>query len=111
LTLCPELANFAEFEQSRRVWDLRGQHSKAARHLLGWSVADLARASGVSKPTIGRFESGEADVKVSTLRSLVDVFKGKGIVFEHHQASKPFVQCDDGVRVSIAARGSSTGIV
>lgn len=86
------------------VWDLKGQHSKAARHLLGWSVADLARASGVSKPTIGRFESGEVDVKVSTLRSLVEVFAANGVVFELVKPSKPFVQCDDGVRVWISER-------
>jgi len=30
---------------------------KAARSLLGWSQDDLAAASGVSKPTIGRLEA------------------------------------------------------
>jgi transcriptional regulator with XRE-family HTH domain len=30
---------------------------KAARSLLGWSQDDLAAASGISKPTIGRLEA------------------------------------------------------
>ena len=30
---------------------------KAARALLGWSQADLARAAGVSEPTLKRLES------------------------------------------------------
>jgi hypothetical protein len=32
---------------------------KAARALLGWSQQDLARASGVSEPTIGRLEAAD----------------------------------------------------
>jgi transcriptional regulator with XRE-family HTH domain len=30
---------------------------KAARALLGWSQADLARASGISEPTVKRLEA------------------------------------------------------
>ncbi|HME99250.1 MAG TPA: helix-turn-helix domain-containing protein [Terriglobia bacterium] len=32
---------------------------KAARALLGWSQAELARRSGVSEPTIARLESAD----------------------------------------------------
>ena len=32
---------------------------KAARALLAWSQQDLARASGVSEPTIGRLEAAD----------------------------------------------------
>jgi transcriptional regulator with XRE-family HTH domain len=32
---------------------------KAARALLGWSQADLARHSGISEPTIARLESSD----------------------------------------------------
>jgi transcriptional regulator with XRE-family HTH domain len=34
---------------------------KAARSLLGWSQDDLADASGVSKPTIGRLEATDSN--------------------------------------------------
>jgi transcriptional regulator with XRE-family HTH domain len=34
---------------------------KAARSLLGWSQDDLATASGISKPTIGRLEAIDTD--------------------------------------------------
>jgi transcriptional regulator with XRE-family HTH domain len=35
---------------------------KAARALLGWSQADLARHSGISEPTVARLESVEGEL-------------------------------------------------
>jgi DNA-binding XRE family transcriptional regulator len=35
---------------------------KAARALLGWSQADLARWSGVSEPTVARLESVDGEL-------------------------------------------------
>lgn len=35
---------------------------KAARALLGWSQDDLAKASGISKPTIARLETGDGEL-------------------------------------------------
>jgi transcriptional regulator with XRE-family HTH domain len=35
---------------------------KAARALLGWSQADLARRSGVSEPTIARLEAADGEL-------------------------------------------------
>lgn len=35
---------------------------KAARELLGWTQDDLADASGVSPPTIGRLESDDGQL-------------------------------------------------
>lgn len=35
---------------------------KAARSLLAWSQNDLARASGISEPTIKRLESQDGDL-------------------------------------------------
>ncbi|WP_441258973.1 helix-turn-helix domain-containing protein [Bradyrhizobium sp. 521_C7_N1_3] len=35
---------------------------KAARALLAWSQGDLAKASGVSEPTIARLESEDGEV-------------------------------------------------
>lgn len=36
--------------------DLTSEHVRAARALLRWGQEDLAKASGVSLPTIGRLE-------------------------------------------------------
>jgi transcriptional regulator with XRE-family HTH domain len=35
---------------------------KAARALLGWSQADLARRSGISEPTVARLESADGEL-------------------------------------------------
>ena len=35
---------------------------KAARALLGWSQADLARRSGISEPTVARLEAVEGEL-------------------------------------------------
>ena len=35
---------------------------KAARALLGWSQADLARRSGISEPTVARLESSQGEL-------------------------------------------------
>jgi predicted transcriptional regulator len=40
---------------------------RAARALLGWSRADLAKKSGVPAPTIEAFESGKTDPKLTTV--------------------------------------------
>lgn len=39
----------------------------AARVARGWSQADLARALGVSRPVVSRFESGDVDPRWSTI--------------------------------------------
>jgi len=58
---------------------------KAARTLLGWSQDDLARHSGVSKPTIGRLESNDtADAiggRQETAEKLVAALERGGVQF------------------------------
>jgi len=51
-----------------------------ARAALGWTLDDLAAASGVSRRTIARFEAGEAVLppRIQTLRG---VFERKNVVF------------------------------
>lgn len=51
-----------EIDFGDRLHDLRTQR--------GWSQMDLARASGVSNVTISNIEGGNAEPKISTLRSL-----------------------------------------
>ncbi len=74
---------------------------KAARSLLSWSQGDLARASGISEPTIARLESvdgtlgGRADTAVRIIAALEDA----GIIFIDENGEGP------GVRLRKTAAG------
>jgi hypothetical protein len=55
---------------------------KAALAMVGWKVADLAEASGVSEPTIGRLETSDAlDGKPETAHKPIEALEGAGVVF------------------------------
>jgi predicted transcriptional regulator len=56
---------------------------KAARALLGWSQADLARNSGVSEPTIARLEAADGDLggRKNTGQKIRDAIEAAGIQF------------------------------
>lgn len=53
---------------------------KMARAALGWRAADLAKASGVHRVTVARFESG-GEVDAATLKAMQDAFKQEGVTF------------------------------
>ena len=57
---------------------------KAARSLLNWSQEDLAEASGISKPTIGRLESVDSEAiggRADTGQLLVAALEKAGVEF------------------------------
>lgn len=54
---------------------------RAARALVGWTRAELAKRSGVAAPTITGFELQGADSKVSTLHKLKRALETAGVVF------------------------------
>jgi transcriptional regulator with XRE-family HTH domain len=56
---------------------------KAARALLGWSQADLAKRSGVSEPTVARLESmdGELGGRELTAEKIRAAIEGAGVLF------------------------------
>jgi transcriptional regulator with XRE-family HTH domain len=58
---------------------------KAARSLLGWSQDDLADASGISKPTIGRLEATDSNEPIGgrpeTGEALVGALEKAGVEF------------------------------
>lgn len=56
---------------------------KAARALLAWSQGDLAKASGVSEPTIARLESedGEVGGRADTVEKLRSTLEKGGVEF------------------------------
>lgn len=64
---------------------------KAARALLGWSQADLAKASDVSEPTIKRLEAGDGELggRPDTVQKIVDALALAGAEFFDGEYSSP----------------------
>ena len=60
---------------------LSSSQLRAARGLLNWSRADLAKRSGVSEPTIHRFENGANEPETRTVEKLLGVFEQHGVEF------------------------------
>lgn len=56
---------------------------RAARALAGFEQTELALASGVSKSTIGAFETKSEKARLAAMnnRALVEAFEGAGLVF------------------------------
>lgn len=52
---------------------------KSARHALGWSQAQLADRSGISRITIARLEGGKYTPKVDTIQALLVAVSQAGI--------------------------------
>jgi Helix-turn-helix domain len=67
---------------------------KAARALLGWSQADLAKHSGVSVPTIARLESadGELGGRGDTVRKIHSALDASGVEFINENGGGPGVR-------------------
>lgn len=66
---------------------------KAARALLGWSQDDLAKASGVSIPTVARLEAQDGAIggRQSTATALVVALEAAGVVFLPENGNGPGV--------------------
>jgi DNA-binding transcriptional regulator YiaG len=67
---------------------------KAARALLGWSQADLARRSGISVPTIARLESAEGELggREGTGEKIKKAIVSAGIEFISENGGGPGVR-------------------
>ncbi len=52
-----------------------------ARAALGWSLDELAAASGVNRKTILRFEREEAATRSSSLQAMLGAFEAAGVRF------------------------------
>lgn len=53
---------------------------RMARAALGWTLDDLAAASGVSRRTVARFEAGES-VLPARVQKLRQAFEARGVQF------------------------------
>jgi predicted transcriptional regulator len=54
---------------------------RAARVLIGWSRAMLARKSGVPLPTLDKIEGGKTDPKLTTAGKLRRTLEDAGVIF------------------------------
>lgn len=73
--------------------------SRAARGLLGWSTADLARASGLDEGFVTGFEAGTGDPASGQIEALRSALMREGVVFTG----------GDGVRLSDRQKGGDEG--
>jgi hypothetical protein len=73
---------------------------KAALAMVGWKVVNLAEASGVSEPTIWRFETanGPLGVEPETEQKLIEALEGAGVVFVAEADGGPGVYLPKGKR-------------
>ncbi|MEH3147846.1 MAG: PAS domain-containing protein [Methylobacterium frigidaeris] len=79
-----------------------GSHLRAARALLDWSMADLARASGLSLSTIRRLEDGGEGPAARSRHAAIAALRGAGI---------GFLLLDDGATIAVAKTGmAKTGM-
>jgi transcriptional regulator with XRE-family HTH domain len=79
--------------------DLTSEHVRAARALLRWEQKDLAKASGISLPTIGRLEMqpGQLSAYKQTASAIRIALERAGIEFTNggtpgvrlHKVAKP----------------------
>ena len=62
---------------------ITSEQIRAARALLNWSAADLARRAGIANRTVQRLESGSGIPKmhVATMLKIRDVFEQAGVIF------------------------------
>jgi DNA-binding XRE family transcriptional regulator len=54
---------------------------RAARALLGWFQSDIAKAAGLSEPTVKRLEMDAAQVSSETRRKAQEAYEAAGVVF------------------------------
>jgi transcriptional regulator with XRE-family HTH domain len=66
--------------------------SRAARALLGWTRAGLARASGVPERTIAHFELETTEPRNATSQRLAKAFEAAGVIFLSSNGDGPGVR-------------------
>jgi predicted transcriptional regulator len=71
----------ADAEAGYRAGMITPAQIRAARALLSWRQADLARESGVSEIAVKNIERGATDPRLSTMNHLQQAFDRAGVVF------------------------------
>ena len=65
---------------------------RAARGLLGWSQVQLAKAAGLSEPTIKRTEGAKAKVSAEALAAIQRALEEAGVIFVPENGEGPGVR-------------------
>ena len=62
---------------------MEGEQIRAARALVGWTAADLARESGVSYPTVQRLDAtrGQVSGRHETVQAIRKALEAQGVQF------------------------------
>jgi transcriptional regulator with XRE-family HTH domain len=82
---------------------LTAAQCRAARALLGWSAADLAKAGGFGIMTVKRLEGGQP-VNAASMDRIVSTLEGAGVILiAKGEAAAP---AGEGVRLISAPGGS-----
>jgi transcriptional regulator with XRE-family HTH domain len=68
---------------------------RAARALLNWSQAELARRADLTQRSIHRLEQGSSAVRASTADALAEAFADAGVHFEESK--------DGGITITVPA--------
>ncbi len=92
-----------DHEQAKSSVEMQACHCRAARALLNWTIADLAKRAGLSADTVHRFESEKPGSRESTRRVIRQVLEGEG--FEFYNGQEPGVR----IRLSIKKATSQSG--
>lgn len=61
-----------------------GAFCRAARAVLGWSQAELAKRSGMAVPSIARIETGVVNPRHDSITTIIQVIQkaGLGVTYE-----------------------------
>ena len=76
--MASEAAYYIELQDKECIAILTREATRAARGLLGWSLEDLAKASGVAFGTLSRFENGRP-VRAATAAKIIAAFDAGGV--------------------------------
>lgn len=69
---------------------------RMARAALDWSLADLAKASGVHRNTISNFETGKYGGSDEALRAMRSALEAAGVIFVEENGEGPGVRMRKG---------------
>lgn len=79
---------------------------RAGRGLLNWSQPDLAKAAGVSLPTVKRAELESVIVSPKTLGQLRDTMEAAGVIFVFENGEGPGVRFRKGMKPPKAGKAA-----
>ncbi len=69
---------------------------RAARALLGWSIADLVREAGTSPNSVSRFERAGGPIRPATALKIVAAFHGAGVEITNGDGTGARLRSRDG---------------